>query len=373
MMKTMTKNIGVWHILSTLLVRKRPYRSVVTGRHRKTLFSIPRLATAVLLTTFPATADIGIRISVKFILGPMGEMPSGGNGTFDEFDDITNQVTAANAVLRTTGRGYQFQIVEVTTVDGDASEFFDSPREDKEELEVAAQADPEGFKWRSNAINMYVNNADGSAICSFPTDDDILFFGQSSRETSVFHESGHFFNLRHTHQGQVACEDCTCGSPTPGNDDQILDTLPDHSCWDTADEIAQGNFSKDYNELSTSEQMQVDGVLFNMMSYHSERNWLTSDQLDRWTDTANGSRSHVVTGRTFFVDQDNNCQLPLGNSACQDVVLLEFGGPFPSVDAGVSVADADDIVLVRGGTYQEGLTIDTPVKVRATRGNAILR
>ena len=320
-----------------------------------------------------ASADIQIRISVKFILGPMGEMPSGGNGTFDEFDDITNQVDAANTVLRASGRGYQFQIFEVTTIDGDASEFFDLPREDKEELETAAQEDPETFKWRSNAINMYVNNVDGSAICSFPTDDDVILFGQSSRSTSLFHESGHYFNLRHTHQGQESCEDCACGSPTPGNSDLVDDTLPDHSCWEEADDIAQGNFSQDYDELSTSQQMQVDAVLFNMMSYHDTRDWLTSDQLDRWTDAANGSRSHVASGSTFFIDQNNSCQVPLGNSTCQDILILEFGGPFPTVEDGVNAADVGDIVLIRGGTYEEGLVIDSPVELRASRNDAILR
>jgi hypothetical protein len=168
------------------------------------LISAPGFAAlALLLGAAPLPADdIYIRISVKFIVNAAGTMPCCGNGTFDSFADITNQVNAANAILRETGRGYQFFINEVTTVGGPATNFYSNAREDKDLLEAAAEANKTGFKYRDNAINMYVNDASGSAICSFPPTDDVILFGQNSRTTSIWHERRALFQPRpHAQRG----------------------------------------------------------------------------------------------------------------------------------------------------------------------------
>jgi len=318
----------------------------------------------------PASADINMRISVKFILSPGGAMPCCGNGNFDSFADITNQVNFANEQLRSFGRGYQFQIYEVTTVGGPASAFFSNSRDDKDLLEAAAEADKTGFKYRDNAINMYVNDADGSAVCSFPPSDDIILYGQSSRTTSLWHESGHYFNLQHTHAGATeknangtACTNgCSCAQLIGGTTDGTADTIADHDCWSDANDIAQGNYGLNYSALSAARKALVDAVLNNIMSYHSDRFHLTPDQLDRWTDAANSSRIDDATGRTRFVATTGN-DLGAGTSTSR----------YRTVARGVTVVnDPDDIVLIRAGNYNEPQTITKALTLRATRGGALI-
>ena len=330
------------------------------------------LALLLLVVPHRVAADINMRISVKFILSSGGAMPCCGNGTFDSFADITNQVIFANEMLRSFGRGYQFQIYEVTTVGGPASAFYSNPREDKDLLEAAAEADKAGFKYRDNAINMYVNDANGSAVCSFPPSDDIILYGQSSRSTSLWHESGHYFNLQHTHAGATeknangtACTNgCSCAQLIGGTADGTADTLADHDCWETADDIAQGNYGLNYSALSAAQKALVDAVLNNIMSYHSDRFHLTPDQLDRWTDVANSSRIDDVTGRTRFVATTGNDTTGTGTSASRYRTLAK----------GVAVAAGGgaDIVLLRAGNYNEPQTITKAVTLRATRGTAII-
>ena len=320
----------------------------------------------------PAAADINMRISVKFILSPGGAMPCCGNGSFDSFADITNQVNFANEMLRSFGRGYQFQLFEVTTVGGPASAFYSNSRDDKDLLEAAAEADKTGFKYRDNAINMYVNDANGSAVCSFPPTDDVILYGQSSRTTSLWHESGHYFNLKHTHQGAteqnsngtVCTNGCSCAQLIGGTTDGTADTIADHDCWSDANDIAQGNYGANYSALSAARQALVDAVLNNIMSYHGDRFHLTSDQLDRWTDAANSSRIDDVSGRTRFVDRLNVSGVYVGTST----------QPYRTVATGIAAATAtgSDIVLIRPGSYNEPQTITKAVTLRATRGTAVL-
>lgn len=328
-------------------------------------------ALALLLLAAPLHANnINMRISVKFILSPGGAMPCCGNGTFDSFADITNQVDFANEMLRTFGRGYQFQLYEVTTVGGPASAFFSNSRDDKDLFEAAAEADKAGFKYRDNAINMYVNDAAGSAVCSFPPTDDIILFGQESRTTSLWHESGHYFNLSHTHtgateknsNGTVCTNGCSCAQLIGGTTDGTADTIADHDCWNDADDIAQGNYGLNYSALAATQKALVDAVLNNIMSYHSDRFHLTSDQLDRWTDAANSSRSADVTAYTRFL-------AVTGNDANNG---LSSGARCRTLARGVSVANSGDTILLRAGNYAETMTISKPLCLRATRGTVIV-
>ena len=49
-----------------------------------------------------------------------------------------------------------------------------------------------------------------------------------------------------------------------------------------------------------------------------------------------------------------------------------FGGPFREVSDGLALAGANDIVLIRPGTYTDTTRFDKPMTLRATRGNAVL-
>jgi hypothetical protein len=105
----------------------------------------------------------------------------------------------------------------------------------------------------------------------------------------------------------------------------------------------------------------VDTVFFNVMSYHLTRNRYSSDQLDVATDTSNDARVNVATGMTWFVDDDAGG----GGSGSST-------SPFDTVLDGLGAASSTDIVLVRAGVYQESLTIDQRVVLRASRGDAII-
>jgi len=321
----------------------------------------------VLLAPTEASAQLRWRISVKFILNASGNRPA--TGIINTDQEVQDQIDNANAVLRATGRGYQFQLTEIVDLAG-VSQWYNVDRDNKDALEIAAEANKALYAYRDNAINVYINGNDGSAICSFPPGDDIVFMGQGSRDTSIFHESGHYLDLSHTHSGQqnlngngTDCDqDCACALLVGGNTDGMADTLADHTCWDTQNAIAQGNFGLNYASLSAANRTRVDNVHFNMMSYHDTRDRLTPDQLDRMADTSNGSRFKIASGRTRFVDRDNVSGFYFGSS----------GLPFRTVATGVGGAAVGDIVLIRPGNYNEPQTITKAITLRATRGDAVI-
>lgn len=313
-----------------------------------------------------ATAQLRWRVSVKFILNANGNRPA--SGVINTDQEVQDQINNANEVLTSYRRGYQFQLTEIVNLAG-VSQWYDNPRDDKEALELVAEANKALYAYRDNAINIYINGNSGSAVCSFPPGDDIIFMGQGSRTTSVFHECGHYLNLAHTFSGQqnlnsngtTCTNDCSCAQLIGGNSDSCADTIADHSCWDSQNDVAQGNYGTTYANLSAANKTRVDNVFFNMMSYHATRERLTPDQLDRMTDASNGDRLKVASGRTRFVDAGAGA-LRLGSS----------GLPFRTASEGVGAANSGDIVLFRGGNYPTPLTITKAVTLRAVLGTANL-
>jgi hypothetical protein len=332
---------------------------------RKLPFFLASLA--LLLTPMLASAQLSWRVSVKFILSAGGSRPASGALNTDQ--DVRDQIDNANEVLASYGRGYRFLLTEIVDLAG-VSQWYSVDRDEKPALEAAAEANKALYAYRDNAINIYINGAEGSAVCSFPPGDDIIFMGQGSRSTSIFHEAGHYFDLRHTHQGEdyqnsngTDCTNgCACARLIGGTTDGIDDTIADHQCWGTQNEIAQGNFGLNYSSLSAFNRGRVDDVFFNMMSYHGTRNRLTPDQLDRMTDTSNGDRFNAATGRTRFVDRANQTILQFGSSAF----------PYSAVSSGVTAANPGDIVLIRPGHYNQPQTITKRLTLRATRGDAVI-
>ena len=150
----------------------------------------------------------------------------------------------------------------------------------------------------------------------------------------------------------------------PATTTGFADTLPDHECWNQ-DQIGTFNFGLPYASLIGFQQGRVDDVFFNLMSYHNpdNRNRLTPDQLDHMTDTSNGSRANVASGRTVWVDHNNGCLLPNGDRTCGI-----FGGPFTQVADGVNSAFPGAVVLIRTGNTNERITINKRLLLGATRG-----
>jgi len=298
------------------------------------------------LISFPSTTEAQLRwrISVKFILDNNGKLPAY-CGSSNPHDEVKDQIDLANQILDKLGRGYRLQLTEIVDLRG-VSDWFNSDIDDKDDLEKEALANPLQYQWRNNAINVYINNDDDSGISSFPGKGNITILGRNPRKTTLFHEVGHFFNLYHTHQTGDSCG--------PEGDDCVADTIKDNKDWKKRQNIVDGN--------PGANAAQVDAVWFNIMSYHSTRNRLTSDQLDRLTDASNGTRSHVATGKTIFVDGNGVANGSPGSST----------NPYRSVQEGVSIANNGDIILVRTGIYNERLTINKPVTLRASRGDVVI-
>jgi hypothetical protein len=330
---------------------------------------------ALLMSVTLSHAQIEWRISVKFILGPSGQRPSnsgcfGGSGVaLVDNNAVINNINYANQLLDRTGRGYRFRLTEIQDVSGWSSFFSIAARDagNKAALEAVATSNATTraqFFWRTDAINVYINNT-SSGYCSFPGSGNVIFAGSCAYDTLIIHESGHLFNLSHTHDteqfrnsnGTACSSGCSCAQLI-GGDDGIGDTPLDNECWNRA-QIAAGN--------PGTPDAQIDNTWLNIMSYHLPQNRFTSDQLDRATDTSNNQRINVASGRTRFVDRNCGAFFPDGSSGCG-----AFSGPYRTVGGGVGAANFGDIVLIRPGTYVEPGTINKAVTLRATRGPATI-
>jgi hypothetical protein len=308
-------------------------------------------------------AQIEWRISVKFILDANGHRPTG--GIIDTDQDVRDQIDAANRLVTPFGRGYTYRLTEIVDLSG-YSQYFSTDRETtSSNLLSIANSNPASIAWRANALNYYINAADGAN--EGITTSKLITMGHNVTRETFTHESGHYLGLCHTH----GCPCPTCDStncPVPPVSDSIADTLPDNTCWNQ-DDIATNWFNKIFANLNPAQQNMVSNTFNNIMSYHARRLVYTSDQLDELADTSNGSRHNLTSGFTWFVDRNNTCTGRNGSSACAP---NGTGGPFQTVTTGVNTAGAGDIVLIRPGNYNEPLTVTKAVTFRATRGDALI-
>jgi hypothetical protein len=246
------------------------------------------------------------------------------------------------------------------------------------------------LQYDSRAVNFYLfpASAGGSCAChswTGPNPEAVITLGHGKNPTVPMHELGHFMGLCHT-QG---CVDVACNVEPPG-DDYMADTLPDRDCWGP-DDIADHSFDVDYDHATSSQQQQVDDVWFNIMSYHWQNPpRLTSDQLDRMMDVSGTTWFPIAERCTFFVDGDPDVPPILtGHMNCsREGPRPDLDGdahgypdtqldgssvrPLPTVAGALGEAGAGDILMIRGGYYDEPLTIDQPVYLRANQGNAVI-
>jgi hypothetical protein len=318
-----------------------------------------------------AQAQLQWRVSVKVILDSNGNRPTSGNVYTDA--QIQGEIDTANSILDKYGRGYDYVLTEIVNLNG-VSQWYSVDSRDgnnKANLESAAMSNPATYAYRNDAINVYINGSGNTSVCSFPGGGNIILTGQGAFLPTVAHESGHYFDLHHTQDGESdGCTNCavSCAPSSNPCNDLVCDTLPDTTCWNQ-DQIAQYSYGTTYASLNPDQQSRVDDVYHNLMSYHdpNNRNRLTPDQLDRMTDTSNGGRNNVATGHTRFVDHNCNSPFANGSSACSF-----FSGPYHSIGDGINNANAGDIVLIRPGNYNGPKTISKRLTLRATRGNVTL-
>jgi hypothetical protein len=325
-----------------------------------------------LLSGSQLRADITVRISVKFVHKPDGIGP--GAFYYGTAAGFETEITRGNQILAATGRGYRLQVMEYLDVQppvpgGEPPDFwFNLKARDEGNrrfIEGAAIADQTTWRWSANSINIYVNNSE-SGYCSFVGDGGAITLGNWFSTGSVLHEVGHFFNLRHTHDGDPDCNTFIPTAPLNsylGDADGLVATTPDHACFDQ-DQLGIATFDGSFVTLSAAQQARVNTSYFNVMSYH-EKGQLLDDQMDIWTFWANSLRSGFCSGRTWCVDRNaGGCIVHDGNTLC-----MLGSGPFTVVRDGVNSAQAGDIVLIRAGNYNEAMTINKPVTLRASRGN----
>jgi hypothetical protein len=72
--------------------------------------------------------------------------------------------------------------------------------------------------------------------------------------------------------------------------------------------------------------------------------------------------------QTIYVNKVNPCPIPGGDVSC----VANFGGPFPTILAGLNAACDGDTIVIRGSTYAEALTIRKAVLLRSYSGTATI-
>lgn len=322
-------------------------------------FAPAGLALLVLLgSSAPLCADIKVRLSVKFILSPAGANPSGGIGSNTGFQA---EVDRGNTILSATGRGFQLLVVEYLPIQppppaGQPMNFWftNNARGNRAAVEAASIADP--VSWRRNeagAINIYVNDS-SSGQCSFIGNGDSITLGKTIGTGTVLHEIGHFFNLSHTHAGDLNCST----NPPPyvlADGDGLSETVPDHNCYTTRAALMAA--------LPSGLQAAVDTSWLNVMSYHEE-DQLLDIQMDYWASAANYDRLTVCSGRTWFLAPDGLDLFRDGLSPGQAFRTVGFGL--------ISTTSPDDVLLLKAGSYVVPTTIAVPCTLRATGGPVIL-
>lgn len=315
-----------------------------------------------------ARADVDWRLSIKLIADVDGVVPT------NWAPRILEEVIRANQIMHRSGRGYGLDLIEVVTLTG-VPQWNWIPVNDnsRDDLHNAARAQPALYGYRTDAINVYV--VANACLRHCPLADaggDIILMSGDSLNTPLLHLAGHFFHLLHTHEGQTfrndngsecgLAEKCGCSRQFPGDADGTIETAPDNQCFDSADIIARAAYNLPFVDLDAARQTRVENSLFNIMSYHANPDRLTSDQLDFITSNSNTQRRNVATGVTWFVSRDGND----GNAG--DVSQSRF----QTVSRALEVATPRDMALLRAGTYTAPQTINQPITLRASRGNATL-
>lgn len=292
-------------------------------------------------------------------------------------------------------RGYRLRLVDYSYIGGSGHphdpstwypyQFDTNCAPIEEEFRTDAYTNyPSLYAWNPSALNVFLSVfpcGGMSAFCGHCSggrlSDCIIngthanasggFTAEENFGARILHETGHYFSLTHTFGGTKCNTDTNglCTAPAVQGDDEFTDTLRDVQnvggceCW-TVENLSWTNFNKGYGALSAPEKEQVDNVWYNLMSYHEANGYarLTEQQLDHWTDTANVSRRHVLSGVTIYVAGGSDVFSGLASSI-----------PKRHVQAALNSADpgGGDVVLLRPGHYDERLTLSRPGTLRATR------
>ena len=287
--------------------------------------------------------SVPIRLSFKFILNVDGNRPSTGNLNTDE--EVEAQVTRGNQILAAFISELRFETLEIVDLAG-VSQWYLAGIDDLGALRDAATGNPTLYRYRNDAINIYITATNQSAIAYYPPNNQMIMCCQGSWQTTVAHEAGHSLNLAHTH-----------------DDDHCSDTLPDNESWDQ-NGIATNAFGLPYSQLTPSQQSQVNFVWHNLMSYHepNNRSMISPCQMDRQSDQSYNDRNWLLSRIPTYVEAG-------ATTWPWPADMGSWGTPDPTIQAAI---DADEVshrvVVLKAGNHPaaaSALSTDTTVVTRS--------
>lgn len=314
--------------------------------------------TAALLAMFwgcsVSAQEVPVRLSFKFILNASNNRPATGNLNTDA--EVDAQVARGNAIFSHFISELRLQNLEIVDVSG-VSQWYNTGASETERnnLRAAAQAAPATYHWRTDAINVYITGAGGSAISDFTPNNNIILVCQGAWDTTVAHECGHILNLLHTHE--------TC---CYANYDGCDDTLPDDSSWTSHDQMAVNSYGVVYSSLNAAQQANVDMTWGNLMSYHdpNNRSMLSPCQMDRQSTEAYSDRTWILSRTPVYVDA-------LYGGAHNG----SFTQPYQTVQQAINagVLNGKVMVLEAGTHAHPASTVNSATDVITRKGTSIIQ
>jgi hypothetical protein len=328
-----------------------------------------------LLMLAPAHAQVRLRVSIKQVRDPSGNLPA--TGIFTNRIAAEDAIRECNTNLALAGFGYQVELTDYTlltsvNLSGNLPTWSLPPTPGNVGL-IEDYAQANSYGWRTDAINVYITQGGGAFIgyCSFPGDNRSTILvssidGGRSRGQLLLHEIGHYYHLAHPFN---CCSCCDRGANPacshvfnasgPTATGILDDLLPDLQC-DFPDEIATNRFGvgRTVATLNAAELALFSVTYSNLMTYHPQTFLLSNRQRDIWAIIANTSRANSATGRTRFV---SNSGFIWGAGSSISLSL-------PNVWLGLLAADPGDVVMIHAGSYPEPLLINQAITKAVTLG-----
>jgi len=309
-----------------------------------------------ILFTVTVKANIPFRVSIKFFVDAGGARPTAGD--FISNADVDDQEQLGNDILKTEKSELRILVTEIIDLPTSLSSFSDDPVNSTTLANIRRLAllSPTLFRWRSNAINVYVTGGTGSAIAYLPDRNDTVLMGQAIRNTTLLHELGHSYNVKHTHDP---------------DGDGCSDTLGDNSDWTSINQMANNSYGVNYSELSSSQKSLVDRTWYHVLSYHAgeNRSRFSPCQKDRMSSRTSPD-AHYLTKTPRYVHPTNSVICSYGVPlACNGWFILPYPDLQSALDAGNLAGKA--IVLERGShsiTQTNG--INSNVDIYSRQGTA---